>query len=91
MARQISITFDWPSNGQQIHQMRNFGEALYRAFKKDGWAEISLDEIDRATDQLRVTVFSVPRTRRATAIINKLLNVHFLADYATVSETVIPL
>jgi hypothetical protein len=87
MARHISISFNWPQDNQRIHEMRNFGEDLYRAFKDDGWAEISLDEIDKATDHLRVTVFSARRARRINAIVNKLLNEHFLAGYATVSVT----
>lgn len=70
--------------------MRNFGEDLYRACKEDGWATISLEEIDRATDRLRVTVFSNRRARRTAGLINRLLHKHFLNDHARVSEAESP-
>jgi hypothetical protein len=59
---------------------------LHGACKEDGWATISLDEIDTATDRLRVTVFSARRVRRIPALINKLLDRHFLTTYVRVSE-----
>jgi hypothetical protein len=85
MARLISISFNWCGNSERIHQMRNFGEDLHRALKIDGWAEVALNEVDKATDHLTVTVFSGRRVRRINAIINKLLSEHALDAYAVVS------
>jgi hypothetical protein len=82
MARHIIIDFE-PGH---IHRMRNFGEALYHATREDGWASISLEEIDRATTQLRVTVLSRRRVRRTASAIQRLLERHHLADIARVTE-----
>jgi hypothetical protein len=65
--------------------MRNFGEDLHRALKIDGWVEVSLSEVDEATDHLTVTVFSGRRVRRINATINKLLSEHSLDICAAVS------
>jgi hypothetical protein len=82
MARQIIIDFE-PGH---IHRMRNFGEALYYTLQEDGWGSISLDEIDSATVQLRVAVFSRRRVRRIAQMIQKLLVEHHLAAIARLSE-----
>lgn len=82
MPRQIIIDFE-PGH---IHRMRNFGEALYRATREDGRASIGLEDVDRATTQLRVTVFPPRRLRRTLSMIEKLLERHHLADIARVSE-----
>ena len=58
MARRIIIDFDLPTERRDrnalIHRIGNFGEELYHACVDDGWASIPLEEIDRATSQLRV-------------------------------------
>jgi hypothetical protein len=86
VARELVIDFEWHSGDRRIPEMRNFGEDLHGACKEDGWATISLDEIDRATDRLRVSMFSARRVRRIAALISKLLDRHFLTTYAKVSE-----
>jgi len=75
MPRQIVISFEKPVD---IHKMRNFGEALYHACEDDGRASITLQEVDRATKELRVTVRSARRVRTISAMIQKLLDEHFL-------------
>jgi hypothetical protein len=82
VARQIIIDFE-PGH---VHRMRNFGEALYQALQEDGWGSISLHEIDSATTQLRVTVFSRRSVRRIAQMIQKLLVKHRLAAIARISE-----
>ena len=82
MARQIIIDFK-PGH---IHRMRNFGEALYRATLEDGWASVSLHDIDRATTQLCVTIRSRRRVRRIASMIQKLLEQHHLADLARLTQ-----
>jgi hypothetical protein len=87
MTWQIIIDFD---GGQAsptfVHQLRNFGEDLWRACKQDGWASMVIDDIDRATNQLTVTVLSSRRVRRTVNMTRKLLDDHFLARYARISE-----
>jgi hypothetical protein len=83
MARQIIIDFDSPAD---VHRVRNFGEDLYGACRDDGWASISLAEVDRATNQLRVTVRSARRVRRVAAMIEKLLERHHFTDTARLTH-----
>jgi hypothetical protein len=71
---------------QDIGRVRDFGEVLYREFRDDKWASISLNEVDRATDQLRVSVHSARRVRRIGQTINKLLKRHRLNEIARLTE-----
>ena len=87
MSRQILIDFTLGlDRGYDIHRIRNFGEELYVRCREDGWASISLAEVDRATDQLRVRVRSGRRVRRIAQMIDALLVRHFLSDIARMSE-----
>jgi len=87
MAWQIVIDFAGAENAPSfIHKFRNFGEDLWRACKQDGWASIGLEDIDRARNQLVVTVSSSRRVRRMVKLTNRLLGEHFLAQYARISE-----
>jgi hypothetical protein len=87
MAWLIVINFNvGPDRSYDIHRIRNFGEELYHRCRDDGWASISLAEVDRATDQLRVSVRSARRVRRIAQMIDKLLAKHFLSGIAQLSE-----
>ena len=87
MARQIVINFILgPDRSSDIHRVRNFGEDLYRHCRNDGWASISLADVDRATDQLKVSIRSARRVRRTAQMIEKLLVQHFLSDIAQLVE-----
>ncbi len=87
MSREIIIDFDQAAGAPSLtHQVRNFGEDLYRACKDDGWASISIEDVERATKQLRVVVRSKRRVRRVISMIDKLLERHFLSSRSRVSE-----
>ena len=87
MARQIIINFTLgPDRLSDIHRIRNFGEDLYRHCRNDGWASISIADVDRATDQLKVSIRSARRVRRTAQMIEKLLAEHFLNDITRLSE-----
>jgi hypothetical protein len=89
LAREIVIDFVFREDQEasyEIHRIRNFGEDLHRACEADGWASISWAHVDQATNQLRVTVRSKRRVRRITALINGLLDKHFLANQAKLSN-----
>jgi hypothetical protein len=87
MPRWIVIDFDQERDPRSLmHRVRNFGEDLYRACRDDGWAEISLDEVDRATDQLTVRVLSAKRERRIAAMIERLLAAHRFTGKARLSQ-----
>jgi hypothetical protein len=85
MARRVIINFDLGD----VHRIRSFGEELYHACLEDGWASISLGEIDRATTQLGVIVRSTRKVRRIVRMIEDLLRRHSLANVARVSEAAI--
>ena len=87
MAREIVIDFTLGMNrSSDLHRIRNFGEDLYRKCCDDQWASISLSEVDRATDQLRVSLCSGRRLRRIEQMIQKLLERHCLDEIARLSE-----
>jgi hypothetical protein len=87
MARQIVINFILgPERSSDIHRIRNFGEDLYRHCHNDGWASISIADVDRPTDRLKVSIRSARRVRRTTQMIEKLLARHFLSNIASLSE-----
>jgi hypothetical protein len=87
VARQIVIDFILgPNRSSDIHRIRNFGEALYRHCRKDGWASISVADVDRAIDQVKVSIRSARRVRRTAQMIEKILVEHFLSDIARLSE-----
>ena len=91
MAREIIIDFPTvPSIAPSVHQIRNFGEDLYRLFRDGGWASISLGDVDRATDRLSVKVQSKRQVRRVMAQIEKVLDQHLLANRARLT-VVVPL
>lgn len=73
-----------------MHRARNFGEGLHRACEDDGWASIALEDVDRATNQLVVTVASSRRVRRTAPMTTMLLGKHFLASHARVSKVQSP-
>jgi hypothetical protein len=68
-----------------LHIVRNFGEDLWREFRYDKWASTSLEEADKATSQLRVTVRSTRRFRRIHARVLTLLQRHGLGKSSRVS------
>jgi hypothetical protein len=87
MAWQIVIDFEGgEASPTFVHQLRNFGEDLWRVCKEDGWASMVLEDIDRATNQLTITVLSSRRVRRTVSMTRKMLDKHFLARYARISE-----
>jgi hypothetical protein len=86
MAHEIIIDFqphgDEPSF---THRVRNFGEDLFRLLEPERYASISLNDVDTATTQLRVSVHSPARLGWTESEIGKLLKRHHLADSARLS------
>ena len=79
------IIIQFPSNTGLIHQIRNFGEDLFRAFWERREATISLDDIDRASDQLVLKVRSRNVLRSVQKTIETFLDQHHLRALATIS------
>jgi len=91
MARQIVVDFNLGRDRcSDIHRIRNFGEDLYRQCRDEGWASISITDVDPATDELRVSVRSARRVRQAAQMIENLLAHHFLSEIALLSEINLP-
>jgi hypothetical protein len=90
MPRQIVIDFDLPTDARVrndlIHRIRNFGEELHRACVTGTAASVSLEEVDKATNQLRVAVRSARRTRQIAGAIEKLLDRHNLGGVSRLSQ-----
>lgn len=87
MARQIIIDFSSEvAKSDFVHRVRNFGEDLHSALKANGWAAMPLEEVDRATTRLAVTVRAKSQLGVTTSLINKLPERHQLAGSARLSK-----
>lgn len=84
MSHRLIIAFSSPTL-DEIHRIRNFGEDLFRTFKANNWAQISLDAIDRAEDQLLVIVRHRKQVRRVKSLIEHMLAEQHLDRIGTVS------
>jgi len=77
MRPQLVISFAGDAaDTKLVHRVRNFGEDLHRAFETRDDAAISLDEVDVATNELRVTVKSVSKVRRVAQFLEQVLGDH---------------
>ena len=87
MSRCIIIIAFQDSEGALVHRIRCFGEDLFREFSPGDKAVIDFNEVDRATNQLSVTLPTTRHFGDVSIFINKTLKRHGLADVATVSKT----
>ncbi len=89
MAWLIRIDFDNSSAPSSlVHQVRNFGEDVWRLAQAEKGASIALEDIDRATDRLVLRVNASRRVRRMVGSVRRLLGEHHLAGVARVSVMV---
>jgi hypothetical protein len=82
MPRKISIEFEH----QEIHRVRNCGEAIFRAFRDGKWASITIQAVDTSPLHLIVQVKSARRVRRISLRIIDILANHNLFAKLTVLE-----
>jgi len=88
MARRIRIDFETtPDDADLNFKIWIFAEDLYRALRSNELASLSLQDVDRVRSQLIIPVRSKRKVRRATAVIEQVLEVHFLTQCATLSVT----
>jgi hypothetical protein len=94
MAWRIDIDFEMPPSRQErtalIHRIRNFGEALYEAFRQFGKAEFDLGDIDRATNRLHVGEIKARQVRTVSSLIKEVLEQHHLSSIARLSKDKAP-
>jgi hypothetical protein len=86
MPRTILIRFVDNGDPQLIHRIQNFGEDLYREFQKNGEAVMDIEEVDRATDTLRVTLAASRHLGTVMGFIKKTLQHHHLHNIAEVKK-----
>ncbi|RAZ89567.1 hypothetical protein DPM33_18570 [Mesorhizobium hawassense] len=88
MARRILIDFETtPGDADLNFKIWIFAEDLYRALRSNELASLSLDDVDLVSSQLIIPVRSKRRVRRATALIEQVLEEHFLAKVARLTVT----
>lgn len=83
MPAQKTITIRFPTNtdGSLTHQIRNFGEDLWREIEETKLGDLGgISTVDSATDTLTVRVFHTRKIGTVRKLVEKLLKEHFL-DY----------
>lgn len=77
----IIILFSTNSDGALTHQVRNFGEDLWREIEQTDLGDVGgLETVDRATDKLKVQIHHTRKINTVRKLVDKLLKAHFL-DY----------
>jgi hypothetical protein len=90
--RRIVIDFVFPEDEQLVSEqslvsrVRNFGEDLFREFSRSGEAILTLHDVDKATNQLSLTLSSNRHSGSVLRFVNKQLSRHNLADIARISK-----
>lgn len=82
----ITILFPTNSDGALTHQVRNFGEDLWREIEQADLGDIGgIETVDRATDELRVQIHHTRKISTVRKLVDRLLKAHFLDYRAEVS------
>jgi hypothetical protein len=90
--RRIVVEFKFPQDEQLVSEqslvgrVRDLGEDLFREFSRNGQATLSLHDVDRAINQLSLTLSSNRHTGSVLRFINKQLARHNLADIAHIAR-----
>lgn len=88
MARRIIIDFKTtPDDSDLNFKIWIFAEDLYRALRSNEPASLPLEDVDRISSQLVIPVRSKRRVRRAVAVIEQVLEEHFLTQVARLLVT----
>ncbi|CDX28690.1 hypothetical protein MPL3356_80439 [Mesorhizobium plurifarium] len=88
MARRILIDFETtPEDADLNFRIWIFAEDLYRALRSNELASLTLDEVDRVSSQLIIPIRSKRRVHRTAAVIEQVLEQHFLTQIARLSVT----
>ena len=84
MSRSITLRFDLNAGGDpeflNIHKVRNFAEALSLELERSELGSLPMHEADRATMQVRITNIRKRNLRRCLALVDELLDQHFMKD-----------
>jgi hypothetical protein len=65
MSKSVVIHFEPDQDDEYslIHRLRNFGEDVFRQLRDNGWGEVSLHEVDRATEHFTVRSIKASKLR----------------------------
>jgi len=84
LSRSITLRFDLNAGGDpeflNIHKIRNLAEALSLELERSELGSLPMDEADRATMQVRITAIHQRNLRRCLALVDELLDQHFMKD-----------
>jgi len=88
LSQSITIRFDLKAGGRpeflSIHTFQNFAEALSLALERFELGSLPMDEADVATTHVRITKIRKRNLRRCLALIEGLLEQHFMKDTADI-------
>lgn len=83
----IVIEFETDTDMSLIHQVRNFGEDLWRQIERERLGSVGgLAQVDQATNQLIVVVYHTRKIGTVRALVTKLLKGHMLDGRSTVTS-----
>jgi hypothetical protein len=84
VSQSITLRFDLKAGGDpeflNIHKIQNYAEALSLALDRSELGSLPMDDADRATSHLRISKIRKRNLRRCLALIDELLNRHFIKD-----------
>jgi hypothetical protein len=83
MARTLKIQLTTP-DPNLVHQFRNFGEDVYRAFRNE--CEVSIQEIDSSTSQFHLRKIHKRELRSTAAKVRKIAEKSLMSGLINVSE-----
>ncbi|MGL5009769.1 MAG: hypothetical protein ACRC6I_07775 [Paracoccaceae bacterium] len=72
------------SDGTAVHRFRNFGEDVWKELRPEKRFEVSIDEIDRCTDQFEVRTQPLLVLRVVKAV-GPILKRHLMVDRCSVT------
>ncbi len=88
MPRSITLRFDLNAGGDpeflNIHKIRNYAEALSLELERSELGSLPMDDADRATTHVRVSRIRKRDLRRCLALVDELLDQHFMMDTVTI-------
>ena len=77
----ITIVFPTNSDGALTHQIRNFGEDLWREVEQTSLGDVGgLVSVDKATNKLMIQIHKTRKISTVKKLVEKHLKAHFL-DY----------
>ena len=82
----ILIRFPTNSDGSLTHQVRNFGEDIWREIEQAGLGDVGgIETVDRAIDELSVTVSRSSKIGTVKLLVERHLRSHLLDGQSEVT------